>query len=490
MARRRRFCCVCLLAAACFMQAIAFVGCAREERRPNIVVVVLDTLRRDATGLAVKTTPDPLRVAGLTPRLDDLSREGVTFTGAYAAAPWTVPSHASMFTGKLPGDHRCTMLHPRLDTGLATFAETLRDNGYATAAFYSNPWLSDRTTGLLQGFSLRQEAVIGDMTKLRSRSGDQGGGETVQNIADWLAERDAGTPFLLFANFLEPHLAYDPPLFYRTRMLQELPQTDIVSIRWAHQFNAGMHEPADVDWNHVERLYAGDVWSADRFMGEVLDLLEAQGLNDDTVVIVTSDHGENLGDHGLMDHQYSVHETLLAVPLVVLVPDAWRERFDPGAARGGIRSDPVLLTDLFATVLDLAGVPQGTDTRFSRSWLAPPAASDRPLVSEYAGPSPGLLGMLESLNPGVDLSHLDRAQATVRVGDLRLTTDTRGVTTLHDMVRDPGQTRDLSAEHPRVTEALITIILASAAQATTDDLEPVAIDEATRRQLKSLGYIH
>jgi len=469
---------------------LAFVGCSREEHRPNIVVLVLDTLRRDATGLSLKTTPAPLRVAGLTPRLAGLSREGVTFTGAFASAPWTVPSHASMFTGKLPGDHRCTTLHPRLDTGLATFAGTLSDDGYETAAFYSNPWLSDRTTGLLRGFSRRQEAVIGDMFKLRSRSGDQGGSETVQNIAGWLKERDGGKPFLLFANFMEPHLAYDPPRIYRTQVLRELAPTDNVSIMWAHQFNAGLHDPAGVDWNRLGQLYAGDVWSADRLMGEVLDLLSAQGLADDTIVIVTSDHGENLGDHGLMDHQYSVHETLLAVPLVVRVPDAWRERFDLGATSGGTRSDPVLLTDLYATVLDLAGIPQGTGTRFSRSWLAPPAAPDRPLVSEYAGPSQGLLGMLVGLNPGTDLSHLDRAQATVRVGDLRLTTDSRGVTTLHDVSRDPGQLRDLSAERPRVTSALIAIIRASVAPAADEDPAPVEIDEATRRQLESLGYIH
>ncbi|MBU1074432.1 sulfatase, partial [bacterium] len=335
MAGRRRFWCGSLLASSCLLLALSCAGCAREERRPNIVVLVLDTLRRDAAGSPTDATPAPLRVADLTPRLAGLSRDGVTFTGAYAAAPWTVPSHASMFTGKLPGDHLCTTLHPRLDAGLATFAGILRDDGYQTAAFYSNPWLADRTTGLLRGFSLRREAAIGGMFELRSRSGDQGGGETVRNIAGWLEERDGGKPFLLFANFMEPHLAYDPPRAYRTRALLDLPPTDAVSIMWAHQFNAGLHPPAGVDWNRVCRLYAGDVWSADRLMGEVLDRLAAHGLDDDTIVIVTSDHGENLGDHGLMDHQYSVHETLLAVPLVVYVPDAWRGRFDPGAAPGG-----------------------------------------------------------------------------------------------------------------------------------------------------------
>ena len=490
MTGERRFRWGAMAAAVGLALLLAVVGCSRRENRPNIVVLVLDTLRRDAAGLALETTPAPLRIPGLMPRLAGLSRESVTFTGAFAAAPWTVPSHASMFTGRLPSDHRCTNLQPRLDASLATFAGLLDAGGYQTAAFYSNPWLSDRTTGLLSGFSLRREAAIGDMFTLRSRRGDQGGGETVANIADWLESRDDGDPFLLFANFLEPHLSFDPPPIYRSRLMKDLPPTDTISITWAHQFNAGVHAPDDVDWNRVGRLYAGDVWTTDRLMGEVLDLLLLHGLADDTVVIITSDHGENLGDHGLMDHQYSVHETLLAVPLVVHVPEVWRETFAPGAPRGGVRSDPVLLTDLYATVLDLAGIPSEVRTPFSRSWFASPAPADRPLISEYAGPSPGLLGMLEGLNPGADLSRLDRAQATVRVGDLRLNTDSRGVETLYDMVADPGQKRDLSASHPGVVDALLEIIRASVTPSSEDDPDPVEIDEATRRQLESLGYIH
>jgi len=469
--------------------ALLCVGCAKAPTRPNIVVIVLDTVRRDATGLAASNTPAALKVTGLMPRLDRLSRRSVTFTDAVAAAPWTVPSHASMFTGKLPAGHRCTNLHAWLDDDHPTFAGILDGAGYETAAFYSNPWLSDKTTFLLRGFARRQEADIGGMFELRSRDGDQGGARIVADIGAWLGRRDGDAPFLLFANFLESHLAYDPPRVYRERMLKDLPADDTVPIVWAHEFNARLHEAEAVDWSRVQRLYAGDVWTADRLLGEVLDLLAARGLAEDTVVIVTSDHGENLGDHELMDHQYSVHETLLAVPLVIHVPEAWRDRFDPGAAPGGSRDDPALLTDLFATVLDLAGLAPQTDLPFSRSWFGPPASPERPLVSEYAGPSSGLLGLLAEINPEADLSRLDRALATVRVGDLRLTVDGRGAAVLHDVARDPGQSRDLSAEHPGMAEALGEVIRASTAPGAAGEPEPVEIDEETRRRLESLGYV-
>jgi len=469
--------------------ALSCVGCAKEPTRPNIVVIVLDTVRRDAAGLAESNTPAALKVSDLMPRLDDLARRSVTFTDAFAAAPWTVPSHASMFTGMLPAGHRCTNLHSWLEDDRPTFAGILDGAGYETAAFFSNPWLSDRSTFLLRGFSRREEADIGDIFELRSRDGDQGGAEIVADLDAWLGRLDADVPFLLFANFLESHLAYDPPRVYREHMLADLPEDDTVPIIRAHEFNARLHAADAVDWTRVQRLYAGDVWSSDRLLGDVLDRLAARGLEEDTVVIVTSDHGENLGDHELMDHQYSVHETLLAVPLVIHVPEAWRDRFDPGAAPGGSRDDPALLTDLFATVLDLAGLAPPPDLPFSRSWFGPPASPERPLVSEYAGPSSGLLGLLAEINPEADLSRLDRALATVRVGDLRLTVDSRGAAVLHDVARDPGQTRDLAAEHPEVVEALGAVIRASTASDAAGEPEPVEIDEETRRRLESLGYV-
>ncbi len=472
------------------LAALGLPGCERGPERPNVVVVVLDTLRRDATGPATDATPPALRREGLTPRLDALAAEGVTFRSAWASAPWTTPSHASLFTGRLPARHGCTSLHPQLDDGIPTFAERLLDAGYDTGAFFSNTWLAHRTTRLLRGFDTREEAQLGRIGKLRSERGDQGGGESLDNVSHWLGRQTAETPFLLFVNFLEPHLAYDPPADYREQALSDLAPHDRIEIDWAHAFNAGVHDPEAVNWDRVARLYAGDCWHADSLLGHVLDRLEELELADDTVVVVTSDHGEHLGDHGLMDHQFSVAEALLAVPLVVHVPPRWRSRLDLGVAPGGVRDDPVVLVDVYATVLEMAGLAPDPDTPYARSLLDAPAPPDRPLYAEYAGPVPKLLDILREFNPEADLSHLAPARATVRVGDWRLSATSAGDTVLHHLGRDPGQTRDLRGEEPAIAAELAALLAELAAGRIEIGDEEIEIDEATRRQLESLGYAH
>ncbi|HRX51781.1 MAG TPA: sulfatase [Candidatus Krumholzibacteria bacterium] len=468
---------------------LLLAGCGKDTP-PNIVVVVLDTVRADAAGLAGGATPDPLRSADLTPSLSALAAEGVSFRDCTSAAPWTVPSHASIFTGKLPSGHVCVSRRAQLTEDQPTFAAQLAQAGYATAAFYSNPWLADRTTHLLRGFEERVESEIGKFTWDHGADGDQGSRGSLDAARAWLARRaDDGRPFLLFMNILEAHLTYDPHGEYRRAHLQDLPPDDVVSIAWSHDYMAELVDPAGVDWNHVARLYAGDVWTADRHLGELLQALREQGLDDDTVIIVTSDHGEQLGEHGLVEHQFSLYEPLLHVPLVVRVPPALRGRFDAGAPAGGERIDPVQTTDLYATVLDLAGVRPAEAPRFSRSLFAGPNPADRPVYAEYSGPAPGLLKMLQGKNPAADLKRHDRAIGSVRVGDLRLIVDNRGGAELYDLGDDPGQLHDIAAQQPEAGRALLDL-LRRASEPAPDDLQPVELDARTRQQLESLGYIH
>lgn len=449
-------------------------GCtAPDDPRPNVVLVILDTVRCDATALG----DPPPDFQQITPVFDRLAREGLAFTNAWANSPWTVPSHASIFTGQLPSEHGCSSVQPKLSPQHPTVAELLTRAGYATAAFYSNPWLADRTTGLLRGFEERTEARIGRLDQMVSHSGDQGGQETLRNIDHWLRTREGGAPFFLFVNFLEAHLPYDPPEDYRRARLPRTPMTAKVSIDYGHAYNAGLHADELVNWDLIRGLYAGDVLSADRLLGRLLAMLDGRGITENTILIVASDHGENLGDHGLMDHQYSVHETLLAVPVAMQGPAAWIPR--------GTRTDPVMLSDLFATILALAEVSPPGESAPSRDLLAEPAPALRPLIAEYAGPGEGLLGLLRRKNPALDAAPLAPARRTIRVGELRLTLGSDGSAVLHDLSRDPRQEQDLAAERPADVARLRALL-------STPRLAPVAdteIDSVTREQLRSLGYI-
>ncbi|MDP6520039.1 MAG: sulfatase, partial [Planctomycetota bacterium] len=290
-----------ILALAC----LSLSGCSQPADRPNIVVIVLDTVRRDATGLEANE-----HWGENTPHLDRLAGESTRFTRAFSAAPWTVPSHASMFTGQLPSEHGCTFTNTKLSGEVETMAELLAAEGYATAAFFSNPWLTDRATGLLRGFETRREAVIGGLGKLTSARGDQGGHETVANVAEWLDQRPDGKPFLLFVNFLEAHLPYDPPDHYRASHLGDLAPDEVVSIQRGHEINAGAGDLDTAELESIRRLYCGDVNHADRMLSRLLRELKLRDVFADSVVVVTSDHGENLGEYGLIDHQFSVEESL------------------------------------------------------------------------------------------------------------------------------------------------------------------------------------
>jgi arylsulfatase A-like enzyme len=452
---------------AALLATCLIAGCGESgPARPNIVVVVLDTVRRDVSELS-STGVSP------TPNLDRLGSESTVFTNAWSTGPWTVPSHASMLTGLLPSSHGCTGYNSFLGSERRTVAEYLVGHGYETVAFFSNPWLTDRMTGMMRGFETRYEEV-GHDTRVFNIV-DQGGEATSRNIATWLGERKGDKPFLMFVNFLEPHLPYSPPEAYRLEHLPDLPARSIVTTEWAHEFNAGMYPAQDVDWKRVISLYLGDVATADSYLGELLGELERQGLYENTAVIVTSDHGENLGEHGYMDHQFGLFETLLAVPLVVRTP---------GQREPAVRTDPAMLTDIFPTALELAGVENAPDLLHARSLLGPPAPEDRPLIAEYSGAGVPLIEILQGINPELDVSQMVLASATVRVGQLRFTLSSDGEGNLQDFTRNPVDRADL-ARHGRTISSSMVRLLPAVVQPSGE----MEMDEETRESLRSLGYL-
>ncbi len=455
------------LLAACLLAGSA--ACARRPAGPNIVLVVLDTVRRDYTGLGGGTS--------FTPCLDALAADGTAFANAWANAPWTPPSHASLFTGLLPSAHGCDAPHTILDTPAPTLAEWLGRSGYETVAFYSNPMLTDGASRMMRGFQTQHVSKVLGMSVMEA--GAQGGPETVRNIAQWMGMRRAGKPFFVFVNFLEAHLPYDPPEDYRKAHLADLPEDDIVTVRWADEFNAQLHPPRRVNWDRVRRLYAGDVHTADQLLGQLIDLLKRHDLYDDTVVIVTSDHGENLGEHDRMEHQYGVYETLLAVPLVVRAP---------GRLAAGRRTDPAMLTDVFATVLDLAGVPNGDLPPHSRSLLSPTAGTNCTTIAEYSGGSFELLNKLRTINPKLDTRSLELSYTTAREGIIRLTVAGDGSEAVHDLGSDPGQLKDLAPSDAPEVGHLRQILQSLEKDRRSDVRKNVEMNGDLKRQLRSLGY--
>jgi arylsulfatase A-like enzyme len=428
-----------LLAAA----ALAELGCAGRGR-PNIVLLILDTVRADRF-----TWDGAPRV--VAPRIEALAREGTVYTAAFSPAPWTVPAHASLFTGRYPSAHRtdCGSLH--LPDPETTLAEALRDAGYRTVGYTANPWLGG-DSNFKQGFDTWGET----WREVPEGSPDTGASlnnQRIERFLRWYAGNEDARrqPFFLFANYFEAHLPYHPPEPERGRMLRAGADPARVE-RLSHlghpdemAFILGRSDLTAGDVALLGDLYDGEVAYVDRRVGEVLDWLSETRLLDDTIVVVAADHGENLGEHGMLDHKMSVHATLLRVPLVL----RW-----PRGIEAGRRIDaPVQLHDLFPTLLALARVaaPDGAPIEAK---LLPGIAgghgreSKEPIVGEFAGPPTDFLKVMAEAFPGADLSRFDRTLVSYRSGGYTLLWGSDGRHALYRSDDDPGETNDLAAADP------------------------------------------
>jgi hypothetical protein len=311
--------------------------------RPDILLVVWDTCRVDrlsAFGYARPTSP----------RLDALAARGVRYTQCFTTAPWTAPSHGSLFTGLLPSVHGQTMVGRRVRQDVPVLAELLQAAGYETALFSANPLLSE-ATGLSRGF----ETVVPFFNATEKvKDGPRG----VAAIQRWLDARmpDANRkPLFLMVNFMDAHVPLEPPPEHVAAVMDpSVPMADVEAARaldqvavMAHLLRIRSIDPSTLKGMSV--LYDGGIRVADASTGEVIDRLRAAGFLEDGLIVVTSDHGENLGEHGQTEHRASLYETVLHVPLVVYRPG----RYEGGATVG----TQVSLADVFPTVLREAGVP-------------------------------------------------------------------------------------------------------------------------------------
>lgn len=484
----------------------------------NIVLVVMDTARADDVFGTIDDT-------AVTPTLDSLATEGTRYTNAYAPAPWTLPSHASLFTGAYPSKHGAHADHKRLDESLPTMAELFNDAGYETAAVSNNTWISEEF-GFGRGFDqfyktwqhvqsdidlgriarqydgreqLRRltralfegnpavnlwNAVYGKFFRKRT---DDGARRTNKWIREWLHGRDGDRPFFLFCNYLEPHLPYDPPKEYTDPFLpasttyeeaQAVPQEP-----WA--YIAGQRSLSDEEFAALRALYRGELAYLDARLGDLQSMLAEAGVWEDTVFVVIGDHGENIGDHGLMDHQYCLYETLTNVPLLV--------RGGPFPADHE-RDTLVQLTDLLPTLLDVAGieVPSAHSDVQGHSFHPESDTETRDAVfSEYLAPQPSMDALQKRLGSLPDaIEHYDRSLRAIRTAEYKLVRGSDGSRELYDITADPGEETDIAGEMPDQLESLekrLDAWLDSFDHAETSG--GVDIDSDTQSRLEELGYL-
>ena len=365
---------------------------------PNVLLIILDTVRElDFDG------GDAL--AHYLPRLASAARHGVRFTVAIAPSSWTLPSHASMFTGRWPSEHRSNWDQP-LDGHFATLAEALRESGYQTAAFVGNRNYVSRETGLAQGFQEFHNLTLGPAELVRSSMLLRKVGESprTRNLIAWhemLGRRHAprvtrealhwlsghqGRPYFLFLNYFDAHYPYLPPTPYDSA-LRTLGGGEDPGLRFREDFDGRL--PAAAVLEEGKAAYAASMRYLDAQVTDLLDSLAQRGALRNTWVIVASDHGEEFGEHGVTGHGHNLYRTTVQVPLVI-----WGPGLEPGTSDA-----PVSLRNIPATVM--GWVRPGASSGFPGASLLKLRAAGDSARSELIW-QPGMLAV-DSLG-GADLA--------------------------------------------------------------------------------------
>ncbi|UCE87223.1 MAG: sulfatase [Deltaproteobacteria bacterium] len=437
--------------AALALTGATAIGCdpgpAQHSAPRHLALITVDTLRADRLGVYGYAAAD-------TPSIDALAAESLRFERAYAHASATVPSMASLFTGQLPAQHGVLNNAGRIPAGAPTLAERLRGAGFATAAFVGN-WALRPGRGFERAFETYTHSFIG-REAVRPQPENPGRRLTDQALG-WLDQRDPDARFLLWVHYQEPHGPYDPPSYDAQRGAEGAERERILH---RSRTNSGRGAIPAYQWLGHGRLgdylarYDGEVAETDRQIGRLLEGLRERRLLEDTLVILTADHGEAFGEENLyLAHGEGLGEVLVRVPLVIRMPGR------PGA----VRSDAVRLIDVAPTALALLGVE--ADGLAGQSLLR--EDGDRIAVAQ-----------LEPLRGGT------RWRA-IRDGRYELRETQPGGLALRDLERG-GASLAPDAE-PEVRSRLGAALRELAPWASAG--APPALSEQDREGLRALGYV-
>ncbi len=450
--------------------ALCCTGCGAEDPTPDltgapVVLVVFDALAAGHVG----HLGHPMRT---TPNLDALAAEGVSFTRTFAPTPYTLASIPSLLTGRLPDRHGVTQGEHVLPQDEVTLAELLADRGYQTFGAVANIQ-GGRLHDLDQGFEVYEELFRGDSHEAMEIVPPEAFTPVLER---WLMERDPERPPFIYLHILQPHMPYDPPVEFRAGLIRdgyEGPFRDGMDRDWMLEFSArgGMMHLGDTE-DHlthgdalaIQGLYDANIRHADAQLATIRQALQATGLYDESLVVVTSDHGEAFWQHGLVGHSRQVYDEMVHVPLVMRFPDS--AGVDPG------RVDALTsLMDLFPSIcawMDLPA-PQQLDGRPLAGIFGEPADPDRELYLRSYQRTPSVA--LRTLGRKVMIDRLDP-----EAGELEL---------VFDLTIDPGEE---AAGHDPEALARLRAIAAEMAALEAGSVRSTGPTAAEQDLIENLGY--
>lgn len=400
----------------------------------NVLLIVVDTLR--AKNLSIHGYD-----RRTTPQLERLAEVGVRFERAMATAPWTLPSHASMFTGRYPHELVVGWGTP-LDATHPTLAEVLAAHGYVTGGFAANPYYCTYESGLDRGFAhyedlkLTSGRIIGSSSIGRSvwsadwcrqatgyeMLGRKSAAEVNVSFLQWIASNKE-RPFFAFLNYFDAHSPYLPPEPFKEKFGPS--NADRNPLLWPERKWTADEVQAEMD------AYDGTIAYIDEQLGKLIDELDRRGVLNNTLIIITSDHGEEFNEHGYMEHANSLYLASVHVPLVLYLPARV-------PANKSIR-EPATIRDIPATVVDLLGLsgeaafPGASLARYWNGAGPPRDLEVYPLISE--------VGVARDVPEWFPVAKGD--MTSLIIDGYRYIKNGDGIEELYDLEGDPGEEHDL-----------------------------------------------
>jgi len=495
-------------------------------KNQNILLIVMDTVRRDRLSIYGYDKE-------VCPSLEELSKEALVLEHAISPAPWTLPVHASLFTGLYPSEHGASQERPYLPKDSVTLATSLSKSGYSTACYSSNAWITPYT-GLTSGFedidsffeiiprpllskpvaafyawfwrkinsqprfnSFATKLVemgneIHEYLSVNSKLSDSKTPTVIDKTINFIDSHDQ---YFVFINLMDAHLPYNPPQNCRDKFA---PNADPNSVcQNSKEYNSGARDISQDEWDQIRQLYDAEIYHLDSQLGRLFDWMKANKKWDETLIIVCADHGELHGEHDLYGHEFCIYDQLVHVPLLIKHNDISKN----------IQNYQIELIDLYHTIIDAAGgsvAKNGTPFNKKRSLLSPNYRKFE--GSEFA--------FIEYSKPIVELQQLEskakKSNITIDENS-RFYSRMRGIRTketkyiknetiideFYQLDEDPCELKNKihskNSTIPFLKNSLVSFETATGANwdSNTDPTEDTTsnMDEQVRDRLRDLGYL-
>lgn len=505
------------------------------KQKPNVVLIVMDTVRADhlsCYGYYRKTTPN----------IDKIANKGVLFENAFSAASWSPPSHASIFTGKYPSYHRTLGKKTTLDAKNWTIAEMLQHNGYRTIGI-TNCDLLSQSSGFNKGFQIFTIPSEENLRSIKSRAKDLGfmlscfvkgpkhfsraltigpdsyTYQTNEILKDLLGKNSKQNPFFLFVNYFNCHAPYNPPRPFKQKFVDDFyePKLHIIesilekvlnttgerishsgfdmmklkylaggSLQSRFSFMAKELQASEKEWEIIRAWYDGEIAYLDGCIGDFVNFLRINGLLENTLIVITADHGENLGDHGLAGHHFCLYDSLLHVPLILYYPQIL---FGRQLIRGVVSS-----VDIFPTIMSICNIKMNLDVQGESLYPIKKQGFHKYVCAESGS---NLMSIEET-----DLKHsfwrfrsklqsLDVGLKSIRDKKFKYIVSAHGEEQLFDFAKDPHEEQNIVNEKPKVAHCMRKKLekVIDMQYFGSKDIDIAGDRERILNRLKALGYI-